>query len=328
MAPAVHPRERGEHQWLDAASAWLDGSSPRARGTLSSSRQPRGVTRFIPASAGNTAVPAASNAPTSVHPRERGEHRPWRCRRSPWCGSSPRARGTRKNRVVARRGPRFIPASAGNTTRPRPAFCARSVHPRERGEHDVVRKMAPRDDGSSPRARGTQSISAHLVIAMRFIPASAGNTICASERGPDRAVHPRERGEHRRGPKGWRRVERFIPASAGNTKTSCATVPKNRGSSPRARGTRVMACSTRCRSAVHPRERGEHHVQRATKKGSHGSSPRARGTRDSHWPALSKRRFIPASAGNTACRSGSPHTATVHPRERGEHAHRAAAVGF
>ena len=50
-----------------------------------------------------------------------------------------------------------------------------------------------------------------------------------------------------------------------------------------------------------------------------GSSPRARGTRPARIPHGRHRRFIPASAGNTACAASRASTTPVHPRERGEH---------
>ena len=94
------------------------------------------------------------------------------------------------------------------------------------------------------------------------------------------------------------RHRRFIPASAGNT---------------------VQTLAVRDITSVHPRERGEHCRDGKRYGKWSGSSPRARGTR--RWTAerCACGRFIPASAGNTCAPKSSTPTATVHPRERGEH---------
>ncbi len=233
------------------------GSSPRARGTLvrgiGEPRRPR----FIPASAGNTIIrtPMPRNGP--VHPRERGEHQyPTQI----WMGgdgSSPRARGTRCGRCAGLPQRRFIPASAGNTCKWPDIAPIPTVHPRERGEHGLLRSPANQPGGSSPRARGTQRLNGRQLPGRRFIPASAGNTICPWARPRRLPVHPRERGEHgltqpevrqtfgssprARGTPLPRHYPaspgRFIPASAGNT-------------------VRARPCWRL--TPVHPRERGEH----------------------------------------------------------------------
>ena len=132
------------------------------------------------------------------------------------------------------------------------------------------------------------------------------------------AVHPRVCGEHHyaeraalvfigssprlRGtlpiPKPPKRSGRFIPASAGNT---------------------LWMRLPASRPTVHPRVCGEHSTPGGSARPCTGSSPRLRGTRfiepvNDHRP-----RFIPASAGNTPCTSGSGNIVTVHPRVCGEH---------
>ncbi len=70
-------------------------------------------------------------------------------------GSSPRARGTHHAGRRRAPGPRFIPASAGNTWWLGCMASLSAVHPRERGEHGHG-QWGQRDGvGSSPRARGT-----------------------------------------------------------------------------------------------------------------------------------------------------------------------------
>ena len=155
------------------------------------------------------------------------------------CGSSPRARGTPGRSAPGRRPARFIPASAGNTMSKHTSSRSISVHPRERGEHRRPSAALLESVGSSPRARGTLAAGLSISGAIRFIPASAGNTAGMSGSSPETPVHPRERGEHPSivlpgdlvigsspRARGTRRIHthhagfpRFIPASAGNTPT-------------------------------------------------------------------------------------------------------------
>ena len=233
------------------------GSSPRARGTPHPVGPRQRRLRFIPASAGNTWSASARWSAMSVHPRERGEHPPATIRLARWNGSSPRARGTRRVRNGGEMAPRFIPASAGNTSWQARGASALSVHPRERGEHRWAIRAEQVRPGSSPRARGTHRRADRRHPVGRFIPASAGNTALSALRATPDAVHPRERGEHssraRQRPaasgssprargtligRRHRDIEhRFIPASAGNTARTSAKPPPISGSSPRARGT-------------------------------------------------------------------------------------------
>ncbi len=134
----------------------------------------------------------------------------------------------------------------------------------------------------------------------RFIPAGAGNTICAPRDLYGAAVYPRWRGEHcdlghdtllniglsplARGTRGFSHPEprhaRFIPAGAGNTTKSAARSPaltvyprwrgehlpivvsaaSEHGLSPLARGTRLKATIITTHFAVYPRWRGEHPI--------------------------------------------------------------------
>ena len=217
----VHPRGRGEHASTWNRAGCRTGSSPRARGTPRWRAFRARPWRFIPAGAGNTAVPPGAASEVAVHPRGRGEHvragRPGNAA----AGSSPRARGTRAVGNVPDCSTRFIPAGAGNTNAGLRLVSPAPVHPRGRGEHRGSTTIGATVYGSSPRARGTR----------RAGPGSGGR----------RAVHPRGRGEHddaavdqglRGGSspraRGTLAVEvvgavgvRFIPAGAGNTLWPC-----------------------------------------------------------------------------------------------------------
>ena len=93
----VHPRGRGERvkrlfRRYDGA-----GSSPRARGTPYESPVKSGPGRFIPAGAGNAVVAPGRHPLISVHPRGRGERAVVYPGSGCNDGSSPRARGTRRD---------------------------------------------------------------------------------------------------------------------------------------------------------------------------------------------------------------------------------------
>ena len=91
---------------------------------------------------------------------------------------------------------------------------------------------------------------------------------------------------------------RFIPASAGNTSHPSSILYIR---------------------SVHPRVCGEHPSTRTLTASINGSSPRLRGTLAIPEILHPAKRFIPASAGNTAplwCRTRLP---AVHPRVCGEH---------
>ena len=132
-----------------------------------------------------------------------------------------------------------------------------------------------------PLTRGTHGGGITAICDNRFIPASAGNTPLLVVRYAPSAVHPRVRGEHKRRSRRSAGSPRFIPASAGNTRCHGGAD----GPSP-----------------VHPRVRGEHRPGFARVRLPDGSSPRPRGTRSSEMNAITRPRFIPASAGNTSRR--------------------------
>ena len=74
------------------------------------------------------------------------------------------------------------------------------------------------------------------------------------------------------------------------------------------------------RTPVHPRWRGEQPYISCKCCPVYGSSPLARGTVEENPSLLTRRRFIPAGAGNSAIETIAAHIAAVHPRWRGEQA--------
>ena len=152
------------------------------------------------------------------------------------------------------------------------------VYPRWRGELDRTASVVSSGSGLSPLARGTPVFANLWTIAIRFIPAGAGNTYPPEHAPHFDSVYPRWRGEHcsvvfilpachglsplARGTLPYRLPDiiflRFIPAGAGNT---------------------TSGCRRSAWSPVYPRWRGEHIYQSKKQSHSHGLSPLARGTR-------------------------------------------------
>ena len=111
------------------------------------------------------------------------------------------------------------------------------VYPRWRGELDRTASVVSSGSGLSPLARGTPVFANLWTIAIRFIPAGAGNTYPPEHAPHFDSVYPRWRGEHlllelveccysglsplargtQRQVVAALRGRRFIPAGAGNT---------------------------------------------------------------------------------------------------------------
>ena len=91
---------------------------------------------------------------------------------------------------------------------------------------------------------------------------------------------------------------RLIPAGAGNTRLA----------------TRENGPVT-----VYPRWRGEHTKTGTAVRTPAGLSPLARGTLVACIPTCTKKRFIPAGAGNTDTAYEKHGVPSVYPRWRGEH---------
>ena len=111
------------------------GIIPRVWGTLwrrASEKARRGI---IPACAENTEGGSNLEVTNSDHPRVCGEHAMPRKRVSILLGSSPRVRGTRRERVGLHGRDGIIPACAGNTLLHLNAPIASEDHPRVCGEH-------------------------------------------------------------------------------------------------------------------------------------------------------------------------------------------------
>ena len=311
-----HPRSRGVYH--DPLPGWAceAGSSPLARGLLSSLVDTLLERRIIPARAGFTERRQAGPAARRDHPRSRGVYcgpgRPGSRRR----GSSPLARGLPAPHVRGVRRVRIIPARAGFTLGAVDGVELSSDHPRSRGVYHGSRSQPVGSSGSSPLARGLRRVDGVGAEGDRIIPARAGFTAPACSAAALAADHPRSRGVYcplgtraasatgssplARGLRGGRTVQTaargIIPARAGFT-------------GPRS------ACPGRSRD--HPRSRGVYDMAALTLAVGAGSSPLARGLRPPPQVQEVHPGIIPARAGFTHGRPDRPPHPPDHPRSRG-----------
>ncbi len=155
-AATVYPRYRGEHFNGDQYRHEDNGLSPLPRGTHNAYLRTQIKRRFIPATAGNTHYHLIYDRTRAVYPRYRGEHGTARYRRRQNNGLSPLPRGTRQSHAKSHRPPRFIPATAGNTSIAGSFPVVFSVYPRYRGEHLMTSFTTIIKNGLSPLPRGTR----------------------------------------------------------------------------------------------------------------------------------------------------------------------------
>ena len=279
-------------------TASYPGSSPRMRGTRYGIRRITMCTGIIPAHAGNTVDPFPKRRRPEDHPRACGEHICINGTSLSSGGSSPRMRGTLGISMFSHTNDGIIPAHAGNTSTAMWASACSRDHPRACGEHVGLKLAAVPLSGSSPRMRGTRRRAELMRGGYGIIPAHAGNTCCLHAQSSTHRDHPRACGEH---------ITRTFPAHYG------------RGSSPRMRGTRIMALSgtitggiipahagntcleapSHFRQEDHPRACGEHGALHCPAPPRPGSSPRMRGTLPFADRDVDCLGIIPAHAGNT-----------------------------
>ena len=292
------------------------GSSPLARGLLPAARRRPHRRRIIPARAGFTRIPRQEPAPARDHPRSRGVYCFATHLTGSGGGSSPLARGLRNLMIPIMINNRIIPARAGFTGRDRRLQVGARDHPRSRGVYVSRQSSSRTASGSSPLARGLPFEGGDDVDEDGIIPARAGFThhhLGGRRRKPD---HPRSRGVYPEvwaasilengssplargllaGGPGRCRPGRIIPARAGFTPWRRARSPPKRdhprsrgvyrgvlfrrglrpGSSPLARGLRIMSGSFTPIRRIIPARAGFTRVRRNRMR-SWSDHPRSRG---------------------------------------------------
>ncbi len=194
----AHPRLRGDHQDSRTQIPPIVGSSPPARGPPKSGDTLRASRRLIPACAGTTRHRLKANRVYRAHPRLRGDHYAWTPACRSMTGSSPPARGPRRESVSTRAEIRLIPACAGTTRHRLKANRVYRAHPRLRGDHYAWTPACRSMTGSSPPARGPLLCWTYCCSDDGLIPACAGTTVVVLSDLLAGAAHPRLRGDHSR----------------------------------------------------------------------------------------------------------------------------------
>ena len=92
-------------------------------------------------------------------------------------GSSPLARGLRRDHLPAQRIAGIIPARAGFTSNFVLLFWKWEDHPRSRGVYSATCERMKGCSGSSPLARGLQRLESGVRVVLGIIPARAGFTM-------------------------------------------------------------------------------------------------------------------------------------------------------
>ena len=110
----VHPRGCGESDRRPDFDQAVEGPSPRVRGIPETTPHRSGLSRSIPAGAGNPRRSGGRAGRGRVHPRGCGESGVVVRYGSPAVGPSPRVRGIPPPAAARNSSPRSIPAGAGN----------------------------------------------------------------------------------------------------------------------------------------------------------------------------------------------------------------------
>ena len=160
-----HPRSRGVYSKPLTIRISNVGSSPLARGLLSSSSDVNVLIAIIPARAGFTSEPRRPGTCPGDHPRSRGVYQDQQDRRARCGRSSPLARGLHRGQAGGGHRLPIIPARAGFTWPSRPPPSRSGDHPRSRGVYtcgSLVSQRArslpdPRRLHCRPRARSAGS---------------------------------------------------------------------------------------------------------------------------------------------------------------------------
>ena len=228
----------------------------------------------------------------------RGEHSVIGNSLSVMVGSSPHARGARRNIPKNKVSGGIIPACAGST-KSSPAFPLRSRdHP--------------------PHARGAHRCGLVGDGRRGIIPACAESTP-SPERPSCRAWdHPRMRGEHT-SVRGCASYDvGSSPHARGAPLFPHRSSPRD-GIIPACAGSTVPRPARRGCARDHPRMRGEHALESGMSAEDAGSSPHARGAPSTMLHARLRTGIIPACAGSTDIAFRCGRHERDHPRMRGKH---------
>ena len=329
----------------------MTGPSPRARGSRTFNPVSGRGGGSIPAGAGKPCSGCRWCAPTSVHPRGRGEashvstliQNGVNLNRS----STTTCRGIRIGH--RRQEPLWTSVRGAGVKAVSPAKRGRSGATRlDGGEHTrslMVRRChrrpqylvvdrspdsfeftrAPthvagplrRRPGPSPRARGSRGDRRGRLVRAGSIPAGAGKPSIRIAGRSRLEVHPRGRGEAVAAVRHGGGFGGPSPRARGSPPAHRRHLER-RGSIPAGAGKPRTSNGIGRRNGVHPRGRGEAVDWPGLPKLRQGPSPRARGSPNEVQSPLTSPRSIPAGAGKPSARRSRRRATTVHPRGRGE----------
>ena len=231
-------------------------------------------------------------------------------------GSSPLARGGRRNTDPQLAGIGLIPAGAGRTGGRAPERTGHRAHPRWRGADLLLESVVTKKLGSSPLARGGPQRDPRDVRSTGLIPAGAGRT---SVRGPaawSGRAHPRWRGAD--DPPAMRR--RVATGSSPLARGGPACVQRlldGQGLIPAGAGRTLTRRPSRVTNRAHPRWRGADDGLGIAMDCFLGSSPLARGGLCRRSQGGGQPGLIPAGAGRTDVWRPRRGPDGAHPRWRG-----------
>ena len=211
---------------------------------------------------------------------------------------------------------RIIPARAGFTEIVE-ALCPDATdHPRSRGVYGDRTTVTDHPLGSSPLARGLRWRWSCHILLIGIIPARAGFTTCRTRRSARRPDHPRSRGVYAdkmgngKGRSGSSPLARGLRMVCVRVLCTCGIIPARAGFT-------VLAYGYDNRVTDHPRSRGVYVLRPVGGLGRLGSSPLTRGLRQEHVGLADRDRIIPARAGFTSCGLPFREDGADHPRSRG-----------
>ena len=274
-----HPRSRGVYAPFPACVHTRSGSSPLARGLPRPARTPRFAAGIIPARAGFTSTPPTQAGRSRDHPRSRGVYAKLHLNSLYGKGSSPLARGLRRQPNPELEVIRIIPARAGFTRRQRHPCHAAWDHPRSRGVYVMLTGLSLLILGSSPLARGLPQRADESRRRGGIIPARAGFTSWRRSAPSGAPDHPRSRGVYQyvigfnKWDAGSSPLARGLPTYATKADVEGGIIPARAG---------FTACAGRAHSTSgdHPRSRGVYVALVTMSRTEGGSSPLARGLQE------------------------------------------------
>ena len=175
-AGRVYPRVGGGNDAIRPPAEPGNGLSPRGRGKHRGRWYATGLSRSIPAWAGETLALIAGVAVVAVYPRVGGGNAMAGLHTSAVAGLSPRGRGKPVPPAVYPPRNRSIPAWAGETVVGKLGGGPAGVYPRVGGGNGGQPFYIIHRHGLSPRGRGKPRSRKMAVKVVRSIPAWAGET--------------------------------------------------------------------------------------------------------------------------------------------------------